>query len=185
MISGQEVIVVTQPVLRVSDQEREQAVVALNQAVSEGRLTWEEHFDRVQSVYTAQVSSELAPVLADLAPAVVPQRVHAVASKVHSAPVARRVEARATFGAVVLDLSGLPEGERFEVEASSFCGKVTVLVSAAAVVLDGGTARLGKRALPGAPTALGGPVITVTGNSTLGNLRVVRPDSVWARHALH
>jgi hypothetical protein len=179
------VIVVTQPVLRVSDQEREQAVVALNQAVSEGRLTWEEHFDRVQSVYTAQVSSELVPVLADLAVTVAPQRVHAVASKVHSAPVSRRIEARATFGAVVLDLSGLPAGERFEVEASSFCGKVTVLVSDAAVVLDGGTARFGKRALPGAPTALGGPIITVTGNSTFGNLRVVRPGSPWARHALH
>lgn len=176
---------VTQPVLRVSDQEREQVVEVLNHAVAEGRLTWEEHFDRVQSVYAAQVSSELAPVLADLAVTVAPQRVHAVASKIHRAPIGRRIEARATFGAVVLDLSGLPAGERFEVEASSFCGKVTVLVSAAAVVLDGGTARFGKRALPGAPTALGGPIITVTGNSTLGNLRVVRPDSLWARHALH
>ncbi len=175
----------TQPVLRVSDQEREQAVVVLNQAVSEGRLTWEEHFDRVQSVYAAQMSSELTAVLADLAATVAPQRVHAVASKIHSAPVGRRVEARATFGAVVLDLSGLPVGERVEVEASSFCGKITVLVSDAAVVLDGGTARLGKRALPGPPTAPGGPIITVTGNSTLGNLRVVRPDSHWARHALH
>jgi hypothetical protein len=179
------VIVVTQPVLRVSDQEREQAVVVLNQAVSEGRLTWEEHFDRVQAVYTAQVSSDLVPLLEGLAVTVAPQRVHAVASKIHSAPDSRRIEARATFGALVLDLSGLPAGERFEVEASSFCGKVTVLVSEAAVVLDGGTARFGKRALPGAPTASGGPIITVTGNSTLGNLRVVRPGSHWARHALH
>ncbi|HEX6346994.1 DUF1707 domain-containing protein [Umezawaea sp.] len=175
----------TQPVLRVSDQEREQAVVVLNQAVAEGRLTWEEHFDRVQAVYAAQVSTDLAPVLADLAVTAAPQRVHAVASKIHSAPVSRRVEARATFGAVVLDLSGLPAGERVEVEASSFCGKVTVLVSEAAVVLDGGTARFGKRALPGAPTAAGGPVITVTGRSTLGNLRVVRPDSHWARYAVN
>ncbi|MFD9738088.1 DUF1707 domain-containing protein [Umezawaea sp. NPDC059074] len=175
----------TQPVLRVSDQEREQAVVVLNQAVSDGRLTWEEHFDRVQAVYTAEVSSDLAPVLEGLAVVVAPQRVHAVASKIHSAPVSHRIEARATFGALVLDLSGLPAGERFEVEASSFCGKVTVLVSAAAVVLDGGTARFGKRALPGAPTAPAGPVITVTGNSTFGHLRVVRPDSHWARHALH
>ena len=175
----------TQPVLRVSDQEREQAVEVLNAAVADGRLTWEEHLTRVEVAYTAQVRDDLTPVLADLAVVVAPQRVHAVASKVHSAPAARVVQVQATFGAVVLDLTGLPAGQRYEVEASSFCGKITVLVSDAAAVLDGGTALLGKRALPGPPTALGGPVITVRGRSTLGNLRVCRPGSPWARHALH
>lgn len=170
-------------VLRVSDQEREQAVELLNTAVGDGRLTWEEHLQRVEVVYSASLRDDLLPVLADLA--VGSQRVHAVASKVHSAPAARRVEAQATFGAVVLDLSGLPAGEHYEVEASSFCGKITVLVSSAAVVLDGGTALMGKRALPGPPAVAGGPVITVRGRSTLGNLRVCRPDSHWARHALH
>jgi hypothetical protein len=169
----------------VSDQERERAVEVLNAAVGDGRLTWEEHFDRVQVVYAAQNRGDVSAVLADLGMPVAPQRVHAVASKVHSAPAARVVQAQATFGAVVLDLSGLPAGERYEVEASSFCGKITVLVSDAAVVLDGGTAVLGKRALPGPPTDLGGPVITVRGRSTLGNLRVCRPGSPWARHALH
>lgn len=181
---------VTQPVLRVSDQEREQTVAVLNQAAADGRLTWDEHFERVQAVYSAQLRGDLASLLDDLGltdlPApVAPQRIHAFASKVHSAPVSRRIEAEAKFGAVVLDLTGLPSGERFDLEASSFCGKVTVLISAAAVVLNGGTAKLGKRSLPGAPTALGGPIITVTGNSTMGHIRVVRPDSHWARHALH
>jgi hypothetical protein len=157
----------------------------LNAAVGDGRLTWEEHLERVEAVYTASVRDDLALVLAALAVVVPPQRVHAVASKVHSAPAAHRVEAQATFGAVVLDLSGLPAGEHYEVEASSFCGKITVLVSSSAVVLDGGTALMGKRALPGPPSASGGPVITVRGRSTLGNLRVCRPDSHWARHALH
>lgn len=174
---------VTQPMLRVSDQEREQVVAVLNQSVADGRLTWEEHVERVQSAYAVQVRADLVTLVADLGS--VPQQVRAVASKVHSAPAGRRVEARATFGAVVLDLSGLPEGERVEVEASSFCGKVTILVSDAAVVLDGGTAVLGKRALPGAPTALGGPIITVTGKSTLGNLKVYRQGSRWARHLWH
>lgn len=178
----------TQPMLRVSDQEREQVVAVLNQSVADGRLSWDEHFERVQSAYAVQIKGDLVGLIADLdATSVVaePQRVRAVASKVHSAPPAgRRIEARATFGAVVLDLSGLPAGERVEVEASSFCGKVTILVSDAAVVLDGGTAMFGKRALPGAPTALGGPIITVTGKSTLGNLKVFRTGSRWARYLL-
>ncbi|WP_188316928.1 DUF1707 SHOCT-like domain-containing protein [Solihabitans fulvus] len=172
--------------VRLSDQDREQAVEVLNLAVSDGRLSWDEHAERVRLVYLARTSAELRPHLADLGGVteVVPaQRVRALGSKIKRAPgPVRRVEARATFGAVVLDLCGLGPGEQLDVEASSFCGKVCMIVGDDARVIDDGTAVLGKRALPGPPDEPGGPVIRIVGRSTLGNLKVFRKSSwraVW------
>jgi uncharacterized protein DUF1707/cell wall-active antibiotic response 4TMS protein YvqF len=51
---------------RASDAEREQVVVRLRDASSEGRLTLEELADRTALAYTARSHAELEPLTADL-----------------------------------------------------------------------------------------------------------------------
>lgn len=162
------------PVPRISDREREAAVARLNAAVADGRLTWPEHNDRLTRAYAARTSAELAPVLADLgAPEVPAQRVVAVGSKIQRALQPGRVEVKAVFGAVILDLSGLSGDTEVEVVANAFCGKVIITVPGNATVLDEGNAVLGKRALPGAAPGAG-PRVRITGRATLSKLAVVR-----------
>jgi hypothetical protein len=178
-------------VLRISDADREQAVVVLNAAVAEGRLTWEEHAERVDLALKARTSAELAPYLADLGKSVVPsaggtalpQRVVARGSKIIRSPEpGRRIEARALFGAVYLKLVDAEPGTEILVEASSFCGKVVLIVGEDATVIDEGDAVLGKRKiLTDAPSGQG-PLIRVTGRSTLGHLKVVQEGSDWRGH---
>lgn len=176
-------------VLRISDADREQAVVALNDAVADGRLTWEEHAERVELVLKSRTQAELAPYLADLGKPMParstgePQLVLARGSKIIRAPEpGRRIQARALFGAVYLKLTDAQPGTEVLVEASSFCGKVVVIVGADATVIDEGDAVLGKRKiLTGAPSG-DGPVIRITGRSTLGHLKVVQEGSGWWGH---
>jgi hypothetical protein len=177
-------------VLRISDADREQAVVALNDAVADGRLTWEEHAQRVDLALKARTSAELAPYLADLGkPAIrvagsgAPQRVVARGSKIVRSPEpGRRVEARALFGAVYLKLVDAEPGTEILVEASSFCGKVVLIVGEDATVIDEGDAVLGKRKILTEASSGEGPLIRITGRSTLGHLKVVQEGSDWWGH---
>jgi hypothetical protein len=170
------------PATRLSDQDREQAVALLNEAVADGRLTWQEHAERVELAWSARTPDQLAPYLADLGTDLArvvrrggePQRVVARASKIIRRPEpGRRIEARSLFGAVYLDLTDAVDGEELLVEASSFCGKVVLTVSDDATVVDEGDAVLGKRKIL-APSPVGGngPLIRITGRSTLGHLKV-------------
>lgn len=165
------------PALRLSDQDREQAVALLNEAVADGRLSWPEHGERVEMTWTVRTRDELAPYLADLGAVGrrrEPQRVVAKASKIVRKPEpGRRIEAKSLFGAVFLDLTDAAPGEELLVDASSFCGKVVLTVSADATVVDEGEAVLGKRKiLASAPSSADGPLIRITGRSTLGHLKV-------------
>jgi hypothetical protein len=172
------------PVTRLSDADREHAVALLNDAVADGRLTWPEHAERVEQVWAARTSDQLAPHVADLG--VLrhrgePQRVVARLGKIIRKPEpGRRVEAWSWFGAVYLDLSELADGEELLVEASSFCGKVVLTVPADATVLDEGDTVLGKRKiLVSGSRAEGGPLIRITGRSTLGHLKVFGAGVRW------
>lgn len=55
--------------LRASDDDRERVVAVLAEAVADGRLTLEEHSDRVQRAYQARTLGDLAALTTDLAPA--------------------------------------------------------------------------------------------------------------------
>ena len=170
--------------LRLSDVEREQAVALFNNAVADGRLSWQEHAERVELAWGARTHAELTPYLTDLgrpAPATsVPQRVVAVGSKIVRAPErGRRVEARALFGAVFLKLTDAASGEELLVDASSFCGKVVLIVSADATVIDEGNAVLGKRKILASAGEGNGPLIRITGRSTLGHLKVLQDGGHW------
>ena len=176
-------------VLRISDADREQAVVALNDAVADGRLTWEEHAERVELALRARTRAELAPHLADLGKPVVatssglPQKVVARGSKIIRSPEpGRRVQARALFGAVYLKLTDAQPGTEVVVEASSFCGKVVLIVGEDATVIDEGDVVLGKRKILTSAPSGNGPLIRITGRSTLGHLKVVQEGSGWWGH---
>jgi hypothetical protein len=173
-------------VVLLSDADREAAVRLLNEAVADGRLTWQEHAERVELAWSARTSDQLAGPLAELnrhaaARRDDPQRVVAMASKIIRKPErGRGIEARALFGAVYLDLSDAAAGEELHVEASSFCGKVVLTVGQDATVVDEGDAVLGKRKiLASAPATGTGPLIRITGRSTLGHLKVYGSGDRW------
>jgi Domain of unknown function (DUF1707) len=52
--------------LRISDAEREQAAAELGEHFAQGRLTTDEHAERLDRIWAARTRGELAPVFADL-----------------------------------------------------------------------------------------------------------------------
>jgi hypothetical protein len=52
--------------IRASDADRDRVADALREALAEGRLTPEEHAERIDLVYRAKTYAELEPILADL-----------------------------------------------------------------------------------------------------------------------
>src|SRR6516164_10168205 len=54
--------------LRASDADRERVVAVLAEAAGDGRLTLEEHSERVQRAYRARTLGELAGLTRDLVP---------------------------------------------------------------------------------------------------------------------
>ena len=52
--------------LRISDADREQAASDLSEHYAEGRLSHDEHAERLDAVWTARTHADLAPIFADL-----------------------------------------------------------------------------------------------------------------------
>lgn len=52
--------------LRMSDAERDQAAAALGEHYAQGRLTADEHGERLDQVWAARTRGELRPIFADL-----------------------------------------------------------------------------------------------------------------------
>lgn len=174
--------------VRLSDVERERAVAVFNDAVADGRLTWPEHAERVELVWSLRTREQLAPYLADLGVTGTnaiarrsPQVVSARLSKIiRKAERGRPVVARSWFGAVYVDLTDAAPGEELLVDATSFGGKVVLTVGQDATVVDEGEAVLGKRKiLASAPSSADGPLIRITGRSTLGHLKVYGKGQRW------
>ena len=176
--------------LRISDVDRDRAAAALHTAVSEGRLTWPEHEERVGRVYAARTGAELAPLLADLPqaaqsvlPAFAPTASTTPPAKVFLSKIHRRPDPYSgpqqvdvTLGAAVIDLRDLPQGSVMDVIANSTLGKVEVFISPGTNLIDTGTAWLGKRStvVRGRGTAVrdGAAVVRLGGHSVLGHVRV-------------
>jgi hypothetical protein len=179
------------PQTRASDEERDHTAAVLADAFASGRLSSEEHTERLAAAYAARTRGELAPLTADLpvpAPGsdLVPPADHAPVQatfgKVRRSgqwPVPPHTTVRAQFGAVVIDLRQAVFTRReIVIEADSLCGKVEILVPGNAQVYDTGTALFGKRSQHGrrdeGKSADDGPVIRITGRSVLGHVRVMR-----------
>jgi hypothetical protein len=175
--------------LRASDGERDHTAALLGEALAHGRLTVEEHAERLEAAYAARTRGELAPLTTDL-PAPAPDvpltspadaaPVRAVFSKVRRSgqwPVPPHTVAHATFGAVVIDLRQAVFTRReVVVHAGSLFGKVEILVPDDAQVYDTGSALFGKRSHLGAAEEKSGdgPVVRITGRSVFGHVRVMR-----------
>jgi hypothetical protein len=178
---------------RASDEDRDRVAAVLAEAMATGRLTPDEHLDRLELTYCCRTLEELAPIIADLpigAPAdrslrpAPSEPVEALFSKVRRGgawPVPPYTEVRARFGAVVLDLRQAVFTRReVTIRVDSYCGKVEILVPADAEVHDTGTALLGRRSTLGRGRPGGrGPVLHITGHSVLGHVRVVRGGHSW------
>ncbi|WP_308198379.1 DUF1707 SHOCT-like domain-containing protein [Actinomadura terrae] len=59
--------------MRASDADRDQVADRLREALAEGRITPEEHAERIDAVYAAKTYADLEPVLSDLPSADVPR----------------------------------------------------------------------------------------------------------------
>jgi hypothetical protein len=165
--------------MRLSDDERWEATRVLDAAVADGRITWQEHAERSEQVWSARTKGELEPTLMDLGVANLAtepaKEVFAAFSKIiRTSEGTREVRANAFFGAVVLDLSAMKPGEQVHVVADSFCGKIELRVPVDAVVVDDGQVAFGKRKVFGTSEGRGGPVVRIGGKVTLGNIKVFR-----------
>jgi hypothetical protein len=185
--------------LRASDADRDSAASVINNALAEGRLTAEEHSDRLDSIYSARTQAELVPLLADLpataapAPAGSPVtrplanygpggRIVAIfggASRKGGWQAAPVINVVAVFGGVDLDFrDAVLSGNEVVVIATAILGGVDVIVPPEMRVVDeGGVAILGGRDIAGSSAESadqGAPVLRIQGNCVLGGIDVRR-----------
>ncbi|MFE0106369.1 DUF1707 domain-containing protein [Streptomyces sp. NPDC059009] len=143
--------------LRASDADRDRVADILREALAEGRLTAEEHAERIDGVYRAKTQGELTPLIRDLpgahqatrrpAPAYEPAPVRpaegsmppvadenvvavlSAASRRGHWRVSRRTHAYAIFGNVELDLSeAIFEHRQVVIKAVALFGSIEVRV---------------------------------------------------------
>jgi hypothetical protein len=171
--------------LRASDADREHVAELLGRAFAEGRLTSEEHSERLEAVYTAKTMGELRPLVADLPVVFAPPTTAATAGGISGAvtadaavryggePVvavfgeAKRtgrwlvrsgLNARALFGSVELDLTeAVLEQREVTITANAIFGEVIIRVPEGVILHDEGSAIFGSRKLTSMPGTVFGP----------------------------
>jgi hypothetical protein len=182
--------------LRASDADRDRAASVLNEALAEGRLTAEEHSERLDSIYTAKTQAELVPLLEDL-PAV-----SGAASPVPKAgaaePAARRggrivaifggatrkgawrvPEASSVvtvFGGADIDLrDAILPGPEITIRAIAVFGGMSITVPPEMRVVDSGVAVFGGRDVSGSSAESerpDSPVLRLEGACVFGGIDV-------------
>jgi hypothetical protein len=186
----------SRPQLRASDADRERAASVLNDALAEGRLTAEEHSERLDSIYAARTQAELVSLIQDLpAPGDALMRVPggAPVPAARTAPmvavfagVSRRGTWRVpeassvvtVFGGADIDLRDavLPARE-IDLRVVAVFGGVSVTIPPEMRVIDSGAAVLGGRDVPGDDASAGSsdaPVLRLHGACVFGGLSVQR-----------
>jgi hypothetical protein len=183
--------------LRASDADRDAAASVINNALAEGRLTAEEHSDRLDAIYSAKTQGELVPVIDDL-PAAGAAAAPAAASA-QAAPARRGsriiaifggatrkgvwqpepiMQVVAVFGGIELDFrEAVLTGNEVVVHATTVLGGMEITVPPEMRVIDNGIAILGGREVAGdSPEsgAPGAPVLRIEGACVLGGIEVKR-----------
>jgi uncharacterized protein DUF1707/cell wall-active antibiotic response 4TMS protein YvqF len=183
--------------LRASDADRDRAASVLNEALAQGRLTAEEHSERLDALYAAKTHADIVPVIDDLpgtsalaapsagagqvGPAARGQRMTAIFGGIsrkgrwHPEPETRIL---AVFGGAELDFreADLPARE-ITISAVAVFGGVSITVPPEMRVIDTGSAVMGGREITGesaesvAPDA---PVLRITGTCVFGGVDVKR-----------
>lgn len=185
--------------LRASDADRDRTADILREALAEGRLTAEEHGERIDGVYRAKTMGELEPLVSDLPaasgaahPTVMPEPVPSRPSDGVVPPVAdenlvavfsssvrkgrwrvsRRTHAYAIFGNVEIDLSeAIFEQRQVVIKAVSIFGNVEIRVPENISLRGNGTGVLGNFEVDTLDSAeRDAPVVFVDGFAVLGNI---------------
>jgi hypothetical protein len=182
--------------LRASDADRDAAAAVINNALAEGRLTADEHSDRLDAIYKAKTQAELVPHLADLpgqqamAPVTATsgqmarfgrgRRIIAIlggASRKgawHAEPV---IDVFTLLGGAELDFrEAVLPGREVTVRATTVLGGIEITVPPEMRVEDNGVAILGGREIKGDAGNVGpdSPVLRIEGVSILGGVEVRR-----------
>lgn len=180
--------------LRASDADRERVVDILREAAGDGRLTLEEHTERVERAYSARTLGELAELTKDLVhpsgdpaspftrhPVDVRQRpavaVFGQDERRGRWVVPARQPAIAVFGSVRLDLrEALLQRRHVVIQASAVFGSVEVLVPEGVEVRMNGAAIFGSKSnrvrTPPVPDA---PVIEINALALFGSVEAKTP----------
>jgi Domain of unknown function (DUF1707)/Cell wall-active antibiotics response 4TMS YvqF len=184
--------------LRASDADRDTAAAVINNALAEGRLTAEEHSERLDAIYAAKTHAELVPMLDDLPG----QYAAALPDRGPSAQVARPgyggriaaifggatrkgawhaepvIDVLTVFGGVELDFrDAILPGKEVILKATTVLGGVEIIVPPEMRVVDNGIAILGGREItgnPGEASSPDAPVLRVEGACVLGSIEVKR-----------
>jgi hypothetical protein len=183
--------------LRASDADRDQAAAVLNNAMAEGRLTVDEHSERLDAVYAAKTHADIVPLLDDLpghgtAVAPVPRpgavapsgpvnRILAILSGAsrkgawHVEPV---MDIVTVLGGVELDFrEAVLPGQEVNLTVTCVLGGVEITVPPEMRVIDSGSSVLGGREITGdSPESArpDAPVLRISGTCVLGGIEVKR-----------
>ncbi len=181
------------PALRASDADRDRTADILREALAEGRLTPDEHADRVDAVYRARTVGELEPLVRDLpAGAARPAAAHRPYPGPH-APAApaenliavfggagrrgrwragARLNAFALFGGVEIDLTeALFEQRTVVISSWALFGGVDIKVPENVSLRCTGTGVFGGFDVDGYESPdEGAPVVVVTGWALFGGV---------------
>lgn len=183
--------------MRASDADRDRVADQLGEALAEGRLTPDEHAQRIDLVYSARTYAELAPILADLpaaAPAAKPMMETGPDLPAPTHPSAKivaifggadrqgrwlvdpHVKVSTVFGGVNLDLSDAVLAQReVTINVSCVMGGVEIKVPPGIRVINSVSAIFGGVELQAEePDDPNSPVIRLTGFVLMGGLDVQR-----------
>jgi DUF1707 SHOCT-like domain len=173
--------------LRASDTDRDRVVALLGEALTDGRLTADEHAERVQRAFTARTLGELAELTTDLAvPSAQPVRldggrtisgIFGPARRDGRWVVPENLTVTAMFGEVEVDFTqAILQASRVQVYATVFGGRLRLIVPDGVSVIVSGHMVLGrKRGSTPPPASPGTPVIEVKALVLGGELAVRTP----------
>jgi Domain of unknown function (DUF1707) len=173
--------------LRASDADRDQVLTLLSAAMADGRLTADEHAERVQRSFTARTLGDLADLTVDLAaPSGQPVRLDGgrVISGIFGPArrdgrwvVPENLTVTAMFGEVEVDFTrAIMQFSRVQVYATVFGGRLRLIVPDGVSVIVTGHMVLGrKRGSTPPPVGPGTPVIEVKAMVLGGELDVRTP----------
>ncbi len=189
----------SKPLLRASDADRDSAASVLNEALAQGRLTAEEHSDRLDLIYAAKTHAEIVPVIedlpaaADFAPAAYRSAVAVPGEKTRPIiaifggatrkgvwRVPRTSVVIAVFGGADLDLryATLP-GPQITIRAITVFGGMSITVPPEMHVIDSGAAIFGGRDVSGESAASArpdAPVLHLEGACVFGGIQVTHKE---------
>jgi DUF1707 SHOCT-like domain len=192
--------------MRISDADRDRAASLLAAAVAEGRVTAEEHAERLDAIYASKTQAELLPHVSDLPGAAAAVRapggevqgvggggalettgraarmvaVFSATSRRGLWRVPREVSAVSVFGHTDLDLrDAVLPGKEVRIRAVTVFGDMLITVPPEMHVIDSGWALFGGREFPPdtpESASQGAPVLRVSGVSIFGLATVRRKN---------